>query len=99
MCLVSDVPRPGRRLRVYGCVRQIYTLDGLRGFYRGLTASYAGVCGCVCVYVCVGGCMCVCVYVCVCAHACACACVCVRVCVCVCVSEGTCNVHMCMGRE
>ena len=49
MYLVSDVPRPGRRLRVNGCVRQIYTLDGLRGFYRGLTASYAGVCVCVCV--------------------------------------------------
>lgn len=34
--------RPGSRLRVRGCVRSIYSLDGLRGFYRGLSASYAG---------------------------------------------------------
>jgi solute carrier family 25 protein 33/36 len=33
---------PGRRLRANMCIRQIYSLDGLRGFYRGLSASYAG---------------------------------------------------------
>ncbi len=32
----------GRRLGVGVCIRQIYLLDGIRGFYRGLTASYAG---------------------------------------------------------
>jgi len=41
------VSRPGSRLRVGRCVRQIYNLDGLRGFYRGLTASYAGKYVCV----------------------------------------------------
>jgi len=34
----------GRRLRAHVCVKQIYSLDGLRGFYRGLSASYAGTC-------------------------------------------------------
>lgn len=33
---------PGRRLKAHLCINQIYTLDGLRGFYRGLSASYAG---------------------------------------------------------
>lgn len=35
---------PGRRLSAQSCIRQIYSLDGLRGFYRGLSASYAGTC-------------------------------------------------------
>lgn len=35
---------PGRPLNARVCIRQIYTLDGLRGFYRGLSASYAGTC-------------------------------------------------------
>lgn len=34
--------RPGRRLGVQRCIKQIYKLDGIRGFYRGLSASYAG---------------------------------------------------------
>lgn len=33
---------PGKRLRASKCIMQIYSLDGVRGFYRGLTASYAG---------------------------------------------------------
>lgn len=33
---------PGRKLKANLCIRQIYSLDGLRGFYRGLSASYAG---------------------------------------------------------
>ncbi len=31
------------RLTAQTCMRQIYKIDGIRGFYRGLTASYAGV--------------------------------------------------------
>ncbi len=34
------------RLTAQTCMRQIYKMDGIRGFYRGLTASYAGVCVC-----------------------------------------------------
>lgn len=34
--------KPGKRMSVNSCVRQIYKVDGFRGFYRGLTASYAG---------------------------------------------------------
>lgn len=34
--------RPGKTLSPMRCVQRIYQLDGLRGFYRGLTASYAG---------------------------------------------------------
>lgn len=30
------------QIRAHRCIRQIYSLDGLRGFYRGLSASYAG---------------------------------------------------------
>ena len=41
-CFVIFSFRPGNVLRVQNCIRQIYTLDGLRGFYRGLSASYAG---------------------------------------------------------
>lgn len=33
----------GRALTVTGCVRQLVREDGIRGFYRGLSASYAGV--------------------------------------------------------
>lgn len=32
----------GTPMKAARCIRQIYSLDGLRGFYRGLTASYAG---------------------------------------------------------
>lgn len=39
MQLESGVPMKASR-----CIRQIYRLDGFRGFYRGLTASYAGWC-------------------------------------------------------
>lgn len=31
-----------RKITAQKCVRQIYRMDGIRGFYRGLTASYAG---------------------------------------------------------
>ncbi|CAI8031342.1 Solute carrier family 25 member 36 [Geodia barretti] len=34
--------RPGKSLGPRRCIKRIYNLDGLRGFYRGLTASYAG---------------------------------------------------------
>jgi solute carrier family 25 protein 33/36 len=34
--------RPGKSLSPSRYIRRIYTQDGLRGFYRGLTASYAG---------------------------------------------------------
>ncbi len=33
------------RLTAQRCVKQIFKMDGIRGFYRGLTASYAGECG------------------------------------------------------
>lgn len=35
--------RPGQLLTAKNCARQIFKLDGVKGFYRGLTASYAGV--------------------------------------------------------
>lgn len=34
--------RPGKSLGPMPCIRRILRQDGLRGFYRGLTASYAG---------------------------------------------------------
>lgn len=34
--------RPGRRLTMYNSIKKLYRLDGMKGFYRGLTASYAG---------------------------------------------------------
>ena len=34
--------RPGQLLGLRQCIKSIYKTDRLRGFYRGLTASYAG---------------------------------------------------------
>ncbi|KAL0175049.1 hypothetical protein M9458_031017, partial [Cirrhinus mrigala] len=32
-----------RRMNTFECVRRVYQTDGLRGFYRGMSASYAGI--------------------------------------------------------
>ncbi|KAK5859790.1 hypothetical protein PBY51_021318 [Eleginops maclovinus] len=32
-----------RRMNAFECVRRVYQMDGLRGFYRGMSASYAGI--------------------------------------------------------
>uniref|UniRef100_A0A8C6BX19 Solute carrier family 25 member 36 n=1 Tax=Monodon monoceros TaxID=40151 RepID=A0A8C6BX19_MONMO len=35
---------PGeKRMGAFECVRKVYQTDGLRGFYRGMSASYAGI--------------------------------------------------------
>ena len=34
--------RPHQLLTVRNCIRSLYRTDGIRAFYRGLTASYAG---------------------------------------------------------
>uniref|UniRef100_A0A3B3CPK7 Solute carrier family 25 member 36a n=1 Tax=Oryzias melastigma TaxID=30732 RepID=A0A3B3CPK7_ORYME len=35
--------RGERRMSAFECVRRVYKADGLRGFYRGMSASYAGI--------------------------------------------------------
>ncbi|XP_073704321.1 solute carrier family 25 member 36-A [Garra rufa] len=35
--------RGERRMSAFECVRRVYQSDGLRGFYRGMSASYAGI--------------------------------------------------------
>ncbi|XP_046884440.1 solute carrier family 25 member 36-A isoform X2 [Hypomesus transpacificus] len=35
--------RDERRLNALDCVRRVYRSDGVRGFYRGMSASYAGI--------------------------------------------------------
>uniref|UniRef100_A0A9J8BUI9 Solute carrier family 25 member 36b n=1 Tax=Cyprinus carpio carpio TaxID=630221 RepID=A0A9J8BUI9_CYPCA len=35
--------RGERRMNAFECVRRVYQTDGLRGFYRGMSASYAGI--------------------------------------------------------
>lgn len=30
-------------MSAFECVRRVYKADGLRGFYRGMSASYAGI--------------------------------------------------------
>lgn len=35
--------RGERRMNALECVRRVYRADGLRGFYRGMSASYAGI--------------------------------------------------------
>ncbi|KAM6948803.1 solute carrier family 25 member 36-A [Aplochiton taeniatus] len=35
--------RGERRMNAFECVRRVYQSDGLRGFYRGMSASYAGI--------------------------------------------------------
>ncbi|XP_057714018.1 solute carrier family 25 member 36-A-like [Corythoichthys intestinalis] len=32
-----------RRMNAFDCVRRVYQMDGLRGFYKGMSASYAGI--------------------------------------------------------
>lgn len=40
-CLLRN--RGERRMSAFECVRRVYQADGLRGFYRGMSASYAGI--------------------------------------------------------
>lgn len=35
--------RGEQRMNALDCVRRVYQMDGLRGFYRGMSASYAGI--------------------------------------------------------
>ncbi|TMS06978.1 Solute carrier family 25 member 36-A, partial [Larimichthys crocea] len=35
--------RGERRMSAFECVRRVYQTDGLRGFYKGMSASYAGI--------------------------------------------------------
>uniref|UniRef100_A0A3P9IGT4 Solute carrier family 25 member 36a n=1 Tax=Oryzias latipes TaxID=8090 RepID=A0A3P9IGT4_ORYLA len=35
--------RDERRMNAFECIRRVYQTDGLRGFYRGMSASYAGI--------------------------------------------------------
>uniref|UniRef100_A0A3Q2PZF7 Solute carrier family 25 member 36 n=1 Tax=Fundulus heteroclitus TaxID=8078 RepID=A0A3Q2PZF7_FUNHE len=35
--------RGERRMSAFECVRRVYRADGFRGFYRGMSASYAGI--------------------------------------------------------
>ncbi|KAJ8389580.1 hypothetical protein AAFF_G00118170 [Aldrovandia affinis] len=35
--------RGERRMNAFECIRRVYQSDGLRGFYRGMSASYAGI--------------------------------------------------------
>lgn len=35
--------RGERHMNAFECVRRVYQTDGLRGFYRGMSASYAGI--------------------------------------------------------
>uniref|UniRef100_A0A8C2XTJ5 Solute carrier family 25 member 36 n=1 Tax=Cyclopterus lumpus TaxID=8103 RepID=A0A8C2XTJ5_CYCLU len=35
--------RGERRMSAFECVRRVYQTDGVRGFYRGMSASYAGI--------------------------------------------------------
>uniref|UniRef100_A0A3Q1J598 Solute carrier family 25 member 36 n=1 Tax=Anabas testudineus TaxID=64144 RepID=A0A3Q1J598_ANATE len=35
--------RGERRMSAFECMRRVYQMDGLRGFYRGMSASYAGI--------------------------------------------------------
>ncbi|XP_054623585.1 solute carrier family 25 member 36-A-like isoform X2 [Dunckerocampus dactyliophorus] len=35
--------RGERRLNAFECVRRVYQMEGLRGFYKGMSASYAGI--------------------------------------------------------
>lgn len=35
--------RGERRMNAFECIRRVYQADGFRGFYRGMSASYAGI--------------------------------------------------------
>lgn len=35
--------RGEERMSAFDCMRRVYQTDGLRGFYRGMSASYAGI--------------------------------------------------------
>lgn len=35
--------RGEKRMGAFECIRKVYQTDGLRGFYRGMSASYAGI--------------------------------------------------------
>ncbi|KAG9330150.1 hypothetical protein JZ751_027120 [Albula glossodonta] len=38
-----ELNRGEQRMSAFECVRRVYRSDGLRGFYRGMSASYAGI--------------------------------------------------------
>lgn len=42
-CLHNHRNRGERRMNAFECVQRVYQMDGLRGFYRGMSASYAGI--------------------------------------------------------
>lgn len=39
----SDRVRGCKQMNTLQCARHVYQTEGIRGFYRGLTASYAGI--------------------------------------------------------
>lgn len=41
--LVSSRARGEKKMNALQCARYVYRTEGIRGFYRGLTASYAGI--------------------------------------------------------
>lgn len=44
LCLVSPFRARGeKKMNALQCARYVYRTEGIRGFYRGLTASYAGI--------------------------------------------------------
>lgn len=48
MMILTPLPAPlrnrgERRMSALECIRRVYQTDGLRGFYRGMSASYAGI--------------------------------------------------------
>ncbi len=42
-CLSFSRNRGEQRMSAFECFRRVYRSDGLRGFYRGMSASYAGI--------------------------------------------------------
>ncbi|KAF4517720.1 hypothetical protein B566_EDAN013398, partial [Ephemera danica] len=38
-----DQQRNGRRMTAAQCIKRIYLQSGIRGFYKGITASYFGI--------------------------------------------------------
>lgn len=42
-CCLSHRARGEKKMNALQCARYVYQTEGVRGFYRGLTASYAGI--------------------------------------------------------
>uniref|UniRef100_A0A8C0VFM3 Solute carrier family 25 member 36 n=1 Tax=Cyanistes caeruleus TaxID=156563 RepID=A0A8C0VFM3_CYACU len=42
-CFLIFRNRGEKRMSAFECVRKVYRLDGFKGFYRGMSASYAGI--------------------------------------------------------